>query len=162
MIWKEAGEKYIGQWNNNIQNGMGMHIWYETQNQAKYLRNRYVGTWKDGSREGYGIFFYSNGAKYEGFWKNNNKYGHGEYTFIDGTSYSGSFLDNRMAEFNEHGLYPLEASQNDKDHSRESSLTGVKNVVKLSQAKLKPIKVIEINIIIFIYILVGRSRIKFS
>ena len=27
---------------------------------------RYIGQWKDGKRDGYGIFYYANGSKYEG------------------------------------------------------------------------------------------------
>ncbi len=145
MIWKEEGEKYIGQWQNNIQNGMGIQIWYEVAGQNNYLRNRYVGFWRNGTREGYGVFFYANGSKYEGFWVQDEKHGHGEYSFIDGTSYTGRFFNNKMAEYNEHGIFALDASQTNKDHTRESSRSSnYNNVIKISTGKLKPIKVKKI------------------
>jgi len=143
MIWKEAGEKYIGQWEDNIQNGIGMHIWYETSNQSKYLRNRYIGCWKNGCREGYGVFFYSTGAKYEGYWVKDSKCGHGQYTFINGTMYTGKFLNNQMAEYNEHGIFPLDSSQNTGDYRRDLSRSPNlnNNVNTKISGKLKPIKV---------------------
>ena len=46
---------------------------------------------ENGKRDGYGIFFYSNGAKYEGTWKDNNKDGFGIFTYNDGRKYIGLF-----------------------------------------------------------------------
>jgi len=72
MVWYDLLEKYIGNWKNDKQNGLGMHIWYEPKGELKEMRNRYVGEWADGIREGYGVFFYSNGATYEGEWLGEN------------------------------------------------------------------------------------------
>ena len=66
MIWFNKLEKYTGQWDNNSQNGFGVHVWYDLKQEMKYFRDRYIGQWKDGKREGYGKFFYSNGSIYEG------------------------------------------------------------------------------------------------
>jgi hypothetical protein len=60
------------------------------------LRNRYVGYWKLGQRDGRGTFYYSNGSKYEGLWKENFKHGDGVFTFEDGTQYVGPFENDRM------------------------------------------------------------------
>jgi len=40
MIWVEKYEKYTGHWNENLQNGLGIHIWYENKGEHKFLRNR--------------------------------------------------------------------------------------------------------------------------
>ena len=92
MIWVDKHEKYTGQWENNLQNGYGIHIWYETSSTFRGLRNRYVGEWKKGLREGYGVFFYSDGSRYEGYWENNEKSGFGIYYFKNGTEYRGRLI----------------------------------------------------------------------
>ena len=88
----------MGQWKNNLQNGLGIHIWYDTNNENKFFRNRYIGEWKDGKRNGYGKFFYNNGCVYEGFWKNNKKDGFGIYYYFDKTRYVGNFKDDIMID----------------------------------------------------------------
>ena len=105
MIWYDTSEKYIGQWTDSLQNGLGIQIWYEAKGEQKYLRNRYVGEWRNGFRHGYGVFFYSNGSKYEGTWDQNYKHGYGVFTFYDGSQYTGKFLNDRMVDFNSSGLY---------------------------------------------------------
>ena len=98
MIWLDKKEKYTGQWDNNLQNGFGIHIWYDSNLDSKYFRDRYIGEWKDGKREGYGKFFYSNGNIYEGYWKNNKKEGFGILYFQDRTKYVGNFKDDIMLD----------------------------------------------------------------
>ena len=95
MVWKNTFEKYLGQWSNNFQNGLGIHIWYEHKGEQKYFRNRYVGEWKNGCRNGYGVFFYANGGKYEGMWENNIKNGFGIFTSHDGSQTIGKFVNDR-------------------------------------------------------------------
>ena len=98
MVWYDLLEKYIGKWKNDKQNGLGMHIWYEPKGELKEMRNRYVGEWEDGIRQGYGVFFYSNGATYEGEWKNNMKHGFGIMKFEDGNKYIGRFEEDRILD----------------------------------------------------------------
>ena len=98
MIWFNKLEKYTGQWDNNLQNGFGVHIWYDIKQEMKYFRDRYIGEWKDGKRDGYGKFFYSNGSMYEGYWKNNKKEGFGIFIFQDRTKYIGNFKDDIMID----------------------------------------------------------------
>lgn len=105
MVWSDCNEKYVGQWTDNLQNGLGIHIWYESKGEQKYLRNRYVGEWKNGHRHGYGVFFYSNGSKYEGTWDQNYKHGYGIFTFYDGSHYMGRFNSDRMIDYNTLGVY---------------------------------------------------------
>ena len=56
-------------------------------------------------------------------------------------------LANRMSEFNEHGMFPIDSTQ--KDHTRENSKSStiVTNVVGKLSGKLKPIKVNNRSII---------------
>ena len=96
MLWFNENKKYSGHWENNVQNGFGVQIWYETKGEHKFLFNRYIGEWKNGKRHGYGLFFYSNGAKYEGTWKNDNKDGFGIFTFNEGKKYVGLFRDDHF------------------------------------------------------------------
>ena len=96
MIWYNENKKYSGHWNKNVQSGYGVQIWYETKGEHKFLFNRYIGEWKNGKRNGYGTFYYSNGAKYEGTWKNDNKEGFGIFTFNDGTKFIGLFKEDHF------------------------------------------------------------------
>ena len=92
MVWNDKNEKYTGRWENNLQNGLGIHIWYDNKlSNNKFFRDRYAGQWKDGKRDGYGKFFYSNGSIYEGYWKNNKKEGFGILSFQDRTKILGAF-----------------------------------------------------------------------
>ena len=75
-----------------------MNIWYEPKGELKEMRNRYVGEWEDGIKQGYGIFFYSNGAVYEGEWKNNMKHGFGIMISEDGKKYMGRFEEDRILD----------------------------------------------------------------
>jgi len=45
---------------------------------------KYVGEWKNGSKEGFGVFHYYDGSKYEGEWKNDTKFGKGSFTLFNG------------------------------------------------------------------------------
>ena len=107
MYWASLGEKFTGQWKDNKENGFGIYIWYEKNSNSKTLRNRYIGYWINGVREGYGVFFYSNDTKYEGFWGNNEKNGFGVFRFKNGTEYIGDFLQDRMINYLTEGIVKL-------------------------------------------------------
>ena len=62
------GDRYKGEKFNEIFEGKG---------EMEYFNGIYKGQWKNGSREGFGIFNYKNGDKYLGYWKNNLKEGNG-------------------------------------------------------------------------------------
>ena len=96
MIWTDKREKYIGQWLNDKQHGIGTQIWYEPRSDQKLMYHRYVGEWKDGKRDGYGVFYFSNGCRFEGTYVNNLKEGFGIYTYQDGQQYVGLFENDQM------------------------------------------------------------------
>ena len=107
MYWASLGEKFTGQWKDNKENGFGIYIWYEKNSNSKTLRNRYIGYWINGVREGYGVFFYSNDTKYEGFLENNEKNGFGVFRFKNGMEYIGDFLQDRMINYLTEGIVKL-------------------------------------------------------
>ena len=78
------GSKFEGEYINDKINGFG--IYYN-----KYGRKVYEGYWKEGKREGIGIYYCEDGASYEGEWKENLKYGIGVYKFNDNSRYLGEF-----------------------------------------------------------------------
>ena len=47
----------------------------------EYFNGKYIGEWKNGLREGFGIYKYNNGDKYIGIWKNNLEEGNGRYIY---------------------------------------------------------------------------------
>jgi hypothetical protein len=66
MRWKE--EVYDGLWHKNKQEGRGTHVWLkggraEHGATQRLMCNRYVGDWKNGLRDGNGVFYYSNGSR---------------------------------------------------------------------------------------------------
>ena len=53
--------------------------------------NKYIGEKSNNIKDGYGIYYYSNGDKYEGEFKNNIKEGYGILYCSDGFKYEGEF-----------------------------------------------------------------------
>jgi len=90
-----------------------------------------VGEWKNGFRHGYGIFFYSNGAKYEGMWDQNYKHGFGVFTFQDGSQYIGRFHNDKMIEYNIYGFsIPNGIKPQNERVSTGNSKAGANNKLK--------------------------------
>ena len=142
MIWQDTSEKYIGQWLESFQNGLGLHIWYESKGEQKYLRNRYVGEWKNGFRHGFGVFFYANGGKYEGMWEQNYKNGYGVFTFHDGGHFAGKFTMDRM-DYNNAGYIAganlTKTTSNANTTNTKLGVSGSKIVIKNQKDGLKTI-----------------------
>ncbi|ORX53912.1 hypothetical protein BCR36DRAFT_284289 [Piromyces finnis] len=87
-IWKNSNS-YIGNVENFIRNGYGEY----TNN---ILKKNYVGEWKNGKFNGYGILKYDPKGKsyYEGEWLNNNKHGKGKMVYASGNVYTGDWKNN--------------------------------------------------------------------
>jgi hypothetical protein len=68
-----------------------------------YTNAKYWGNWKDGKRNGYGVFTYNDGTSmYKGNWLNDKKHGFGNYFWNDGDQYEGYYIEDKM---NGQGTY---------------------------------------------------------
>ncbi|KAI8894713.1 hypothetical protein BC833DRAFT_543256 [Globomyces pollinis-pini] len=102
MIWKSRQEVYEGEWDDKP-HGNGTYTWKlnRIRDHQFPCENTYRGNWVNGKRHGYGIFYYSNGARYCGEWKDNIKDGSGIHITETGRVYNGLFANDKMIERNE-------------------------------------------------------------
>lgn len=105
------GDIYVGEYLNGEKNGVGTYIFAskvpkkvvkededeeeekkvdEPEPIAKYL-SWYSGQWKDGKKEGSGIFFYPDGSRYVGEFLDNQRHGKGTYIYRSGDSFIGNW-----------------------------------------------------------------------
>ena len=155
MVWKNKNEKYTGMWKDNLQNGLGIHIWYDSKNENKYFRDRYIGEWKEGKRNGYGKFYYSNGNIYEGYWKDNIKEGFGILYYNDRTKYIGTFKNDNLFEVNneKNKKEDLKKNKNVKNNSKINRINknideiklniSINDIINSKEENLKSLKEID-------------------
>ena len=86
-----SGEKYVGKWKDNLQNGQGV-----------YATNKY--TYEGGFRD---FYFYGQGKKTyvdgtieEGEWKDDMMHGQGKKTYVDGTIEEGEWNEGVLVKKN--------------------------------------------------------------
>ncbi len=89
--WKGAnkGEKYVGEWKNDMRNGQGTNISGKGPNKG----DKYVGEYKDDKKHGQGTYTWVSGDKFVGEWKNSD-YVRGTYTWTSGSKYVGEWKQN--------------------------------------------------------------------
>ncbi len=71
---------------NGKPHGKGTMLWRNGE--------KYVGSWENGKRSGYGIYSFSDGSeadRYEGHWANDEFSGQGSLFWRDGSNYIGQF-----------------------------------------------------------------------
>ncbi len=73
----------------NCQDGWGIYEWKSGSSAG----DKYVGWFKDGYRDGAGVFLWHNGDKYVGYWSKGVIDGYGTQFYADGTKMSGLFED---------------------------------------------------------------------
>ncbi len=73
FIWKN-GEKYVGEWLNNLRHGHGVETYPENDS---INRISYDGEWKGDMRSGQGTLTWKSGEKYIGKWLNDSRHGQG-------------------------------------------------------------------------------------
>lgn len=83
QIIPEVGQKYVGEWKDNVRSGEGVYTWPSG--------NKYVGEFNNGVMSGIGTFTFPTGQQYIGMFKNNKINGQGVMTYADGTRYIGEF-----------------------------------------------------------------------
>lgn len=57
--------------------------------------DEYVGEWKHGKADGYGVMTWVLGTRYEGLWKENRRNGFGTFYYLDGVIYRGDWVENK-------------------------------------------------------------------
>ena len=77
------GDKYEGNWLNNVKNGNGTMEYHDG--------TKYEGEWLNDLREGQGKFKFKDGSVFDGIWKSNLKEGKGRMTFDNGNIYYGEW-----------------------------------------------------------------------
>ena len=98
MFWKDSMQSYEGNWLNDQPDGLGEYIWLQNNSKNAVLTNRYHGNFKNGKRNGVGVYFYSNGSKYIGNWSENLKQGTAIFVQDDGKVLKGIFEEDRLVE----------------------------------------------------------------
>mmetsp|Transcript_8362 Transcript_8362/g.8280 ORF Transcript_8362/g.8280 Transcript_8362/m.8280 type:complete len:631 (-) Transcript_8362:22-1914(-) len=142
MFWNTKKEKYTGEWKDSLTHGYGIHIWLDSKGN-KLLRNRYVGQWAFGKRNGQGTFYYANGSKYEGSWVDDLKSGQGTMTFEDGSVYSGAFENDHMVDRTLSGQVEVRTAtspQMAQANTTAAANTTKKSILKNNPPKDKPSK----------------------
>jgi hypothetical protein len=64
--------------------------------------NRYDGEWRDDMQNGFGVLTLVSGNRYAGEWRDGMKNGHGVYTWASGDRYDGEWRDDKRTG---HGVY---------------------------------------------------------
>ena len=89
MIFQNEGMIYIGYWDNGRQFKKGKI--FDLNNNLIY-----DGEYKNGLKDGYGVYYYSNGDKYEGKFCEGLREGKGTFYWKDGTRWEGYFKNDEM------------------------------------------------------------------
>jgi hypothetical protein len=63
--WNKSGDRYVGQYKRELQDGLGLFTWGE---KSGYFGYQYTGQFKQDKRHGQGIFNWANGEGYAGRW----------------------------------------------------------------------------------------------
>ncbi|CAF1046966.1 unnamed protein product [Adineta steineri] len=91
IFYYTDGSKYDGEWNENIRDGHGIYTYPNN--------DTYEGEWKNHQRHGKGTYTYaSTKAQYIGTWKEGKRQGPGELEFNQ-YKYIGKFHDNYVSYF---------------------------------------------------------------
>uniref|UniRef100_A0A8D0L802 MORN repeat-containing protein 3 n=1 Tax=Sphenodon punctatus TaxID=8508 RepID=A0A8D0L802_SPHPU len=118
-VYAVNGDRYIGEWLDNLKHGKGMQIWkrrgaiysgdwkfgmrdgYGTYSLpdpiTKEYKKVYSGWWKNDKKCGYGLKFYSDLEYYEGEWEAGQRSGWGRMYYKDGAVYEGQWLEDKAA-----------------------------------------------------------------
>ena len=86
-----GGLTYEGEFLNGKEDGFGSIFWVGRKESGKY-----VGEWKEGATNGYGMEIGSYGEKYIGMFKNGNREGMGIATLVDGRVQEGIWKEGKL------------------------------------------------------------------
>ena len=71
---KRAGDRYEGQYNQNMFDGPGTYYWSSG--------DWYQGNWKMGKQDGKGVYVWADENFYDGEWKDGNRHGQGSSCLV--------------------------------------------------------------------------------
>jgi hypothetical protein len=72
---------------------------YGTETYSLDGSEKYVGNWKNGFYSGYGTYTWSDGSKHVGKWKSGSMNGYGTKTYSDGRKYVGNWKDSEQSGY---------------------------------------------------------------
>ncbi len=84
-------DNYAGEIVNGKPHGFGVR---DLGDDFLSVKDLYIGEWKQGKKNGWGIWHFKNGDVYEGMWVDDQRNGQGTVTFMDGSEYTGSWSNN--------------------------------------------------------------------
>lgn len=94
-----SGVVYEGSWKagrgGKVKHGYG-RLLLPFDPQAAAAQEHYEGDWQDDRMEGFGSYYYPDGAVYSGEWAGGRHHGRGCLTFANGTRYEGLWKDHLM------------------------------------------------------------------
>lgn len=63
--------------------------------------DKYIGKWKEGSRDGVGEMRYKNGSRYIGQWCNGERHGHGQMVYQNQDKHIGWWTHDKVSQYKE-------------------------------------------------------------
>ncbi|CAK9812297.1 MORN repeat-containing protein 3 [Anthophora quadrimaculata] len=91
---------YEGSWFNDKKNGYGVLSKFSKEDHT--IRQRYIGEWVDGKKQGFALSWFEDGSMYEGDFCRNKRHGYGRMWHCNGDYYEGSWRNDFY-----HGLGTL-------------------------------------------------------
>uniref|UniRef100_A0A673AGK3 MORN repeat-containing protein 3 n=1 Tax=Sphaeramia orbicularis TaxID=375764 RepID=A0A673AGK3_9TELE len=113
-VFSANGDKYTGEWKDNLKHGKGTQVWKRTGSiysgdwkcgkrdglgsysillpETKQYEKKYCGQWKHGQKHGQGKYFYRDSSVYEGDWSEGRRSGWGRMYYANGDFYEGQWL----------------------------------------------------------------------
>ena len=108
--WQNTGSMYIGQWKQGKQHGYGYYAKDNKVTEAGYyqngklttnlltqdfINNKKVNYCSGNCKDGFGMYFYSNGDIYFGFFSNSKRHHIGSYIWKSGNVYIGEYYNGK-------------------------------------------------------------------
>lgn len=119
--WQNTGTIYIGQWMQGKQHGYGYYIkegkvteagYYQNGKQTTnlltqdFIKNKKVNNCSGNCKDGFGMYYYSNGDIYYGFFSNSKKHHLGSYIWKRGSVYIGEYYNGKANGLGDENYKP--------------------------------------------------------
>eukprot|EP01126_Amoeba_proteus_P005669 TRINITY_DN11930_c0_g2_i2.p1 TRINITY_DN11930_c0_g2~~TRINITY_DN11930_c0_g2_i2.p1 ORF type:complete len:429 (+),score=88.35 TRINITY_DN11930_c0_g2_i2:80-1366(+) len=94
MIWQQTGERYIGDWKNDLRHGYGISVLKSGE--------RHHGTWKKGKKSGHGVTLLCDGTWYDGIHSGDERKGKGRMWLPNGDCLGGEWAGDKVTNATFH------------------------------------------------------------